>query len=101
MVGDTRKPMITAGTAERIGPKYGTISRSPAKRESTNAYLTSRSLRPRYVRAKIEAMRANCPSNHAPNRFWTWVTTLAMRIWEDDGVKDFTKSFMAFCSMTK
>jgi hypothetical protein len=61
LVGESAKAAKVGGTAARIGPKNGTISRTPVRTAKVKAYSTSRAARPAQVRAKIRTIAAIWP----------------------------------------
>ncbi len=71
-VGDMVNATMTAGMAERMGPKVGTISRIPERRARGRALGMPKSVSVIQEISQIKILRTSCPLSHAPNLALTW-----------------------------
>src|SRR5690606_3470059 len=69
--GERSSAKATAGTAPRIGPKYGMMSKRPARRPRIRAYRTPRSERPRAIRRPTARETMSWPRTKPPTARWT------------------------------
>src|ERR687885_743848 len=68
LVGESAKATRVGGTADKIGPKNGTISRAPVMTAKVKAYSMPRAERPIQVRMATRTIAAICPMIHPEAR---------------------------------